>query len=106
MKIDLEFYIDEEGTCCARGEDERLATYLQTDIQGSVPIAEELIALLRNSEFSGDFNGNGHCVDFRDNSVSIEALHDEEAPDRVLSRAEMLEHVEAWLAFITNLPKR
>jgi len=102
MTIDLEFYIDADGICCARGDDERLATYLQTDIQGSVPIAEELIALLKDPDFSGDFSGNGHCVDFRDKSVAIEAMHDDEAPDRVLSRAEMLAHVEAWLGFITS----
>jgi len=102
MNIELEFYLDEQGMQCARGEDERLATYLQTDIQGSVAVAEELIALLKDADFTGNFNGNGHCVDFRDNSVAIEALHDDEAPDRVLSRAEMLANVEAWLAFISR----
>lgn len=102
MSINLEFYIDEDGMHCARGEDERLATYLQTDIQGSTAIAEELIVLLKDPEFSGEFSGNGHCVDFRDNSVLIEAMHDDEAPDRVLSREDMLEHVEAWLAFVSK----
>lgn len=102
MTIELEFYTDPDGMHCARGDDERLATYLQTDIQGSTAIAEELIALLKDPDFSGDFNGNGHCVDFRDQSVSIEATHDEEAPDRVVSRDDMLEYVQAWLAFISG----
>ncbi len=101
MTIELEFYTDQDGMHCARGDDERLATYLQTDIQGSTAIAEELIALLKDPDFSGDFSGNGHCVDFRDQSVSIEATHDEEAPDRVVSRDDMLEYVQAWLAFIS-----
>ena len=101
MTMDLEFYVNEEGAHCARGADERLATYLQTDLQGSVAQAEQLIAHLRDAEFSGEFIGNGHCVDFRDNSVSIEAMHDEQAPDRVLSREDMLECVQAWLRFIS-----
>lgn len=102
MTIELEFYLDDEGMHCARGEDERLATYLQTDIQGSTAIAEQLIAHLNDPNFTGDFNGNGHCVDFRENSVLIEAMHDDEAPDRVLSREDMLENVRAWLAFIAS----
>lgn len=101
MATDLEFYIDDDGMHCARGEDDRLATYLQTDLQGSVALTEQLIAHLKNAEFTGDFSGNGHCVDFRDNSVLIEAMHDDEAPDRVLSREDMLEHVQAWLRFIS-----
>ena len=102
MSSELEFYKDEAGTHCARGDDERLATYLQTDLQGSVALTKELIALLKDAEFSGDFSGNAHCVDFRDNSVLIEAVHDDEAPDRVLSREDMLECAEAWLQFISN----
>lgn len=102
MTKQLEFYIDDDGMHCARGDDERLATYLQTDLQGSVAMTRELIALLKDRDFSGDFSGNGHCVDFRDQSVLIEAVHDDEAPDRVLSREDMLEHVEAWLAFISK----
>ena len=53
MTIELEFYTDQDGMHCARGDDERLATYLQTDIQGSTAIAEELIALLKDPDFSG-----------------------------------------------------
>ena len=102
MTVELEFYFDDDGVPCARGEDERLATYLQTDIQGSTSIAQELIERLKDPDFSGNFNGNGHCVDFRDNSVLIEAMHDEEAPDRMLSREEMLANVEAWLRFIAG----
>ena len=101
MSEALEFYIDEDGQHCARGTDERLATYLQTDLQGSTAVTQELIRLLRDPNFSGEFNGNGHCVDFRDNSVLIEAVHDTVAPDRVLPRAQMLTHVEAWLRFIS-----
>lgn len=102
MSKRLELYIDEEGMFCARGDDERLATYLQTDLQGSVALTQKLIALLKDRNFSGEFSGNGHCVDFRDQSVLIEAVHDDAAPDRVLSREDMLEQTEAWLAFISE----
>lgn len=102
MTSKLEFYIDDDGMHCARGDDERLATYLQTDIQGSTTLAEELISLLKKPDFSGEFTGNAHCVDFRDNSVLIEAMHDDDAPDRVLSRDDMLMHVQAWLEFISK----
>lgn len=98
----LEFFLDEHGLPSARGDDERLATYLQTDLQGSLELTSQLIAHLEDPEFTGDVVGNGHCVDFRDNSVSIEAMHDEKAPDRVVSRAEMLEHVKAWHSFIAQ----
>jgi len=98
----LEFFIDEHGMHCARGDDERLATYLQTDLQGSASVTRELIAKLSDADFTGDFTGNAHCVDFRDNSVSIEAMHDEDAPDRVLSREDMLAHAKAWLQFIST----
>ena len=103
--MELEFYLDDSGLPSARGEDERLATYLQTDLQGSVALTEELIRLLNDPDFTGDLNGNAHCVDFRENSISIEAVHDADAPDRVLSREAMLEYAQAWLAFLqTNDP--
>ena len=101
MTTELEFYMDAQGMPCARGADERLAVYLQTDLQGSTELTLELIRLLEDPGFEGDFNGNAHCVDFRENSVSIEALHDEAAPDRVLSREEMLDCARAWLGFIS-----
>ena len=45
---DLEFYRDEEGNPCVRGEDERLATFIQTDLQGSIQIVSDLIARLED----------------------------------------------------------
>ena len=45
---DLEFYHDEEGNPCVRGEDERLATFIQTDLQGAVQVVSDLIALLED----------------------------------------------------------
>ncbi|MEM7219038.1 MAG: hypothetical protein AAF515_11785 [Pseudomonadota bacterium] len=102
MQLELTFYVDDDGMHRARGDDERLATYLETDLQGSVGATTALIRRLEDATFTDDFNGNGHRVDFRENSVSIEALHDPEAPDRVLSRDEMLAYAKAWLAFISS----
>ena len=102
MQLELTFYVDADGMYRARGDDERLATYLETDLQGSLEMTNALIQRLRDPGFTDDFNGNGHRVDFRDNSVSIEALHDPDAPDRVLSRETMLAYAEAWLAFISD----
>ena len=101
MKLELEFYLDADGMHRARGEDERLAAYLETDLQGSTTVTAELIRLLEDPTFTDDFNGNGHRVDFRDNSVAIEAMHDPSAPDRVLSRDELLTYARAWLEFIS-----
>ncbi len=101
MSAELVFYLDEAGVHRARGDDERLARYLETDIQGSIARAEELIELLEDADFSGDFVGNAHCVDFRAKSVSIDAMNDSAAPDRVVSREDMLRHVQAWLDFIS-----
>jgi len=105
MSNKLTFYVDDDGNPSASGDDERLAVYLQTDIQGSASMAEELIAHLEDSDFRGEFNGNAHSVDFRENSVMIAANFDEEAPDRCLSREEMLATVTAWLTFINKLPE-
>lgn len=104
MNSDLEFYIDADGNPAAGGEDERLAVYLQTDIQGSASIAQELIMRLEDPNYRGEFNGNAHSVDIRENSVMIEANFDEDAPDRCVSRDEMLITVKAWLDFINAVP--
>jgi len=96
----LEFYTDSHGSPCARGDDERLAVYLQTDLQGSVAATKELLNLLQQADYRGEFNGNAHCVEINEKSVRIEALFDDEAPDRRLSREEMQKSLNAWLEFI------
>lgn len=98
----LEFYYDEDDTPRARGEDDRLACYFETDLQGSSEVTSELIAKLQDADFRGDFNGNGHSVDIRENSVLIDSNFDDETPSRVLSRDEFLQSVQAWLAFIDS----
>ncbi|OED37729.1 hypothetical protein AB833_22580 [Chromatiales bacterium (ex Bugula neritina AB1)] len=100
----LEFYRDEQGNACARGRDHRLATFLQTDLQGSPEVTRDLIEKLKSDEDHADFNGNGHSVSIAPVMVLIESSFDDEAPDRRLPRKELLLHLEQWLAFITTEP--
>jgi len=96
---ELEFYFDEDGTPCAKGEDERLARFFETDVQGSIEIAEELLALLASPEES-EFIGNAHVVNIDPKTVCLCNQLDEEAADRRLSREDFSEALEAWAAFI------
>lgn len=96
----LEFFTDSNGNPCARGEDERIAVYLQSDIQGSEGIARELLQRLGDPDSRGDFSGNAHTVEIRESTVRIEALFDDEAPDRCLPRGAMQDILNAWLKFI------
>lgn len=97
---DLEFYRDEAGNACARGADDRLATFIQTDLQESACITADLIATLKSDQSHAEFNGNAHSVSITPETVVIDSNFDDEMPDRRLSRNELIEHLEAWLAFI------
>ncbi len=98
---DLEFFRDEDGNPCARGEDERLATFIQTDLQGSVQVVSDLIAQLEQ-ESSSEFHGNAHSLSITTKTVTIEANFDDEAPDRRIARDEMLEELNAWREFLQS----
>lgn len=102
MADDLEFYLDEEGNPCARGEDERLATFIQTDLQGSEHIVTELISLLEQEDERSEFNGNAHTLSISSKTVTIEANFDDDAPDRRLPRDELLVQLKAWRGFLVN----
>ncbi len=99
---DLEFYRDEEGNPCVRGEDERLATFIQTDLQGSIQITSDLIALLEDGEVHSEFHGNAHSLNISTKTVTIEANFDDEAPDRRVSRVEMLKAIKGWREFVKD----
>ncbi len=98
----LEFYRDENGNACARGRDDRLATFLQTDLQDSIGVTSELISSLKSETSHAQFNGNGHSVSIAPVMVVIESSFDDVAPDRRMRRDELLAHLEAWLAFIST----
>jgi len=99
---DLEFYLDEEGNACVRGEDERLATFIQTDLQGSEAIVSDLISMLEKGDENSEFNGNAHTLSVAAKTVTIEANFDDEAPDRRLPKEEILEQLKAWREFLTG----
>lgn len=96
----LDFYRDENGHPRARGDDERLATFLETDLQASKEICEELLQLLGHEHETSEFAGNAHHVAIASKTVTIEATADPDAPDRRLTRAEFQRAVSDWLSFI------
>ena len=98
----LEFYHDEQGNACVRGEDERLATFIQTDLQGSVQIVSDLILMLEDEGVQSEFRGNAHSLSISTKTVTIEANFDDEAPDRRVSREEMLAELKAWREFVSS----
>lgn len=97
----LEFFIDTDGQPCARGRDARLATYLETDLQGSRQITQSMIEALENEDFRGDINGNGHCVSISKKTVTIESLYDDSTPARRLERNDLINVFRRWLKFIS-----
>ena len=99
---DLEFYRDEEGNPCVRGEDERLATFIQTDLQGSIQIVSDLIARLEDEGAHSEFHGNAHSLNISSKTVTIEANFDDEAPDRRIKRDDMLKALNEWRAFVKD----
>lgn len=96
----LEFYRDDEGNPCVRGDDERLATFIQTDLQGAEQVISDLIALLEDEGVRSEFHGNAHSLSISTKTVTIEANFDDEAPDRRLPRDEMLAQIHAWQEFV------
>jgi len=99
---ELEFYRDGDGAACARGRDQRVATFLETDLQESVVVTRELIKLLDNGSVRGEFNGNAHSVTISPVLATIEANFDDNAADRRLPREELLHNVRGWLQFIES----
>jgi hypothetical protein len=97
---DLNFYRDEGGHVRAQGDDERLATFLETDCQSSIEVCEELLELLGNEHSRSEFTGNAHHVAIATKTVTIESTADPDAPDRRLSRAEFQRAISNWLSFI------
>ena len=101
-EVEVEFYRDSDGAARARGEDERLATFLETDLQESVQVTKDFIALLADGDERSEFCGNGHSVTISAKLATIESTVDEEAPDRRIEREELLQTVRAWLKFIES----
>ncbi|MBX2825756.1 MAG: hypothetical protein KTR33_13565 [Gammaproteobacteria bacterium] len=97
----LEFYQDDAGSPKARGRDQRLATYLETDVQDSTEIARELVACLADQTFRGDITGNAHSLTISAKTATIESLYDDDMPARRLSRKQLHDEIKRWLIFIS-----
>ncbi|MCH9669936.1 MAG: hypothetical protein K0U93_00660 [Gammaproteobacteria bacterium] len=95
---ELEFYRDDSGNPCVRGDDERVARFVESDLQGSVEVTESLLALLAGTA-PAEFNGNAHSVTITPMLATIEC-HFDDGPDRRLERQELATVVRAWLEFI------
>jgi len=96
----LTFYLDDNGLPAARGDDIRLATFLQTDIQGSAEVAKSIIEALKDPAYRGEITGNAHCLCVTKKLAIIESLYDESMPSRTLSRSSLLTTMKRWLTFI------
>ena len=96
----IKFYLDENGLPAAQGDDQRLATFLQTDIQGSAEIAQSIIDALRDEDYRGEITGNAHCLIVTRRMAVIESLYDDELPARTLPRADLVKTLNRWLTYI------
>ena len=99
---ELHFFRDEHGAACATGDDERLAAFLQSDIQDSPEIAEGLLALLQLPQ-EAEFNGNAYSVSIDPKTVCLSNQFDETAVDRRLSREDFAKALTAWHKFIRSV---
>lgn len=96
----LHFSRDDDGTARASGEDKRLATFLESDIQDSVEITDHLLSLLQLPQ-EAEFNGNSHSLNIDPKTVCISNQLDDSAIDRRLSREDFAQALESWKVFIT-----
>lgn len=98
---DLHFFRDEDGIARASGDDTRLAAFFESDIQDSLEIAEDLLALLQLPQ-EAEFNGNAYCLSIDPKTVCLSNQHDESAIDRRLSREDFAAALKAWHVFLTS----
>ena len=96
----LKFYRDEDGQVRAQGEDESLAIFLETDVQSSREICEELLRLLDDKQTHSEFSGNAHHLTISSTMVRIESTGDPHAQERRLPRAEFRQAIRAWSLYI------
>lgn len=92
---------DDDGIPIANGVDPALATFLQTDVQGSVEAAQSLLAQIV-SPADAEITGNAHTLYLDGDHVRIESLFDEEAAPYSTDRRSMENILTAWLEFIRS----
>lgn len=103
--IELEFYRDSGGAPCAKGDDNALAVFLETDLQDSIAVTDSLIDLLRGdagASADNEFNGNAHSVTVDKGFARIASTADDQACERVLTIELLHEYLCAWREFILS----
>lgn len=96
----IKFSRDENGLPVLLGEDYRLATYLQTDIQCSTDMVQTIIAALQNEDYRGEIAGNAHSLVITHRMAAIESLYDDDMPARTLPRTELLEVLQLLMTYL------
>ncbi len=106
MKLDL--YLDDHGLPRARwqGPYDLVARFLESDVQGSVTTAQDLLGLVDRVE-SGDLDrwegtANIHTLTLgQEGAVLVDEL-DETSPAQSITLAELREALEAWMALLLD----
>ncbi len=104
MKLDL--YLDDHGLPRARwqGPYDLVARFLESDVQGSVATAQDLLGLVDRVE-SGELESwegtaNIHTLSLGpDGGILVDEL-DESSPPQNVSLADLREALEAWIALL------
>jgi len=97
----LNFFRDEDGVPRAKGDDTRLAAFFESDVQDSIEIAEDLLALLQLPQ-EAEFNGNAYSLSIDPKTVCLSNQFDENAVDRRLSREDFADALSSWHSFIKS----
>lgn len=95
----LHFFRDDYGAPRASGDDTVLASFLESDIQDSIEILEDLLALLQLPQ-AAQFNGNAYSLSIDTETISLENQFDDEKAGRQLSRAEFATTLSLWQKFL------
>jgi hypothetical protein len=106
--VKLDFHRDERGFPRARGEaeDDLLARFLESDVQGSVVGAFDFLGTLDRVE-SGELErwegtGNAHTLTLTSEGALIEAEWEPEPRALRLSHAELREALNGWIALLLD----
>jgi hypothetical protein len=104
----LDFYRDEQGYPRTRGaaEDDLLARFLESDIQGSEATASFFLGLLDRVE-SGELEhwegtGNAHTLTLTPEGARIEAEWELEPRELELSHSDLREALNGWIALLLD----
>ena len=104
--MQLLFYRDAAGDPRAQGDApfEPLASFLESDVQGSAKIARKLLRALDRVE-SGkmevwEWTGNAHTLTLAGESASIQSEIDEDAEPCLLALPQVRQALVDWIAFL------